>query len=144
MTAITELEQPVLAVERPLAPPGTTKLSGYEFYRKTLKSAKFIVAPMVDQSELAWRILSRLHGADLAYTPMINANMYSEKHPRYMHEQFDLEAKEEGNMLMDRPLVAQFCSNDIHQFLSAASHLADAGACDAVESVYPQITSALH
>ena len=82
----------------------------------------------------AWRILSRLHGASLCYTPMIHSTLFSNpQNTRYQHEQFDLCSAEEGDALLDRPLIAQFCSNNVDHFLTAATKMAEAKVVDAVD-----------
>lgn len=104
----------------------TTKPNGHELYHNILKSPKFIVAPMVEGSELAWRILSRYYGAQLCYTPMIHSTLFSDpKNLKYRSEQFDLKSNEEGSHDLDRPLIAQFCSNDPQTFLNASNLLVD-------------------
>lgn len=127
-------------VERPVSPmkevestgekPNTTekpqKLQGRELY-KALGNPKTIVAPMVDQSELAWRILSRRHGADLCYTPMFHARLFGTSE-HYRKEQF---GSMDGDPKFDRPLIVQFCANDPQELLTAARHVV--GRCDAVD-----------
>lgn len=123
------------------------KLRGRAFY-ESLGSPKYIVAPMVDQSEFAWRLLTRsflppdLRTSVLAYSPMMHAKLFSEK-PSYRGEHFkplksptalphpaDKEQQKamiensepylDGNPKTDRPLFMQFCANDPEALLAAA------------------------
>ncbi|POW11643.1 hypothetical protein PSTT_05166 [Puccinia striiformis] len=67
-------------------------------------------------------MLSRLYGAELCYTPMIHSALFSDpKQVKYTHEQFDLQADEEGHPALDRPLIVQFCSNHPQTLLKAAT-----------------------
>lgn len=103
-----------------------TKLLGRQLFEQLGKPAK-IVAPMVDQSELAWRILSRRYGAELCYTPMFHARLFAtdEKYRAKMWLDMD------GDPKVDRPLVVQFCANDPEYLLQAAKLVEDR--CDAVD-----------
>ncbi|KAI0829112.1 hypothetical protein BC628DRAFT_1417455 [Trametes gibbosa] len=110
---------------------GSRKLKGYEFFEKILGSPKFIVAPMVDQSELAWRKISRRYGAQVVYTPMINAKMFAEGNRKpYREQNFDTVHGEEGGP-EDRPLIVQFCANNADHLLKSAKLLE--AHCDAVD-----------
>jgi tRNA-dihydrouridine synthase 1 len=102
------------------------KPTGYDFYRQVLGSPRYVVAPMVDGSELAWRILSRYYGAELCYTPMMHAGLFADaRQSKYRAEQMDLAAGEEGHPSLDRPLIVQFCANDPHTLLAAANLVVD-------------------
>ncbi|KAJ6192720.1 hypothetical protein J3E72DRAFT_253600 [Bipolaris maydis] len=131
------------------------KLHGRAFY-ESIGSPKLVLAPMVEQSEFAWRLLSRSFlpdsekGSLLAYTPMFHSKMFGEK-SQYRDSHFqplksplpspvdnyhlsqlpDSSRHLDGNPAFDRPLTVQFCSNDPDDFLRAAKHVAPF--CDAVD-----------
>lgn len=125
---MTEKSNTVLQGSKTHSPESTIvkKMLGRELF-ESIGSPTKIVAPMVDQSELAWRILSRRYGATLAYTPMFHAKLFatSEKYRR------DMWCNMDGNPEVDRPLVVQFCANDPEYLLQAAKLVQDK--CDAVD-----------
>lgn len=81
----------------------------------SLGDPSYVVAPMVDGSELAFRDLCRRYGVHLAYTPMLHSKMFSADR-KFRAEYFTTHAS-------DRPLVAQFCANDPDLFVSAAQYV---------------------
>ena len=134
-----------------------TKLHGRAFY-ESIGSPKHVVAPMVDQSEFAWRLLTRsflppdLRTSILAYSPMLHAKLFAEgpkyrashfeplKPPLSLAEGGDMEQAKtfteedaylDGNPKIDRPLFVQFCANDPDHFLEAARIVQPY--CDAVD-----------
>ena len=86
-------------------------------------SPKLVLAPMVNQSELAFRLLARHHGARLTYTPMLHSRLFAAEEA-YRLENFDEHAS-------DRPLVAQFCGDDPATLVAAARLIQHR--CDAVD-----------
>ncbi|KAI9368755.1 hypothetical protein BJX61DRAFT_199843 [Aspergillus egyptiacus] len=130
----------------PETQPLPKKLHGRAFY-ENIGSPKYIVAPMVDRSEFAWRMLTRSFMAPeesksvLAYSPMLHARLFKQD-AGYRAKQFNAirptpgEKGEEslyldGNPAFDRPLFVQFCANDPDDFFEAARRVAPY--CDAVD-----------
>ncbi|KIY02428.1 uncharacterized protein Z520_02567 [Fonsecaea multimorphosa CBS 102226] len=125
-----------------------SKLTGRAFY-ESMGSPKYILAPMVDRSEFAWRLLTRSYLDDersksfLAYSPMLHARLFRET-ARFRDDHFQptrssLVSKDksssppwlDGNPSLDRPLFVQFCANKPEDLLEAAQYVAPY--CDAVD-----------
>lgn len=73
----------------------------------------------MDQSELAFRLLARRYGAELAYTPMFLAKLFCTV-PAYRRDHFATCAK-------DRPLIAQLAGDDPKTMLMAGAMLEERG-----------------
>eukprot|EP00697_Spironema_sp_BW2_P014205 gnl/Spiro4/459_TR253_c0_g1_i1.p1 gnl/Spiro4/459_TR253_c0_g1~~gnl/Spiro4/459_TR253_c0_g1_i1.p1 ORF type:complete len:639 (+),score=204.59 gnl/Spiro4/459_TR253_c0_g1_i1:1413-3329(+) len=90
---------------------------------RSLGSPRFVMAPMVDQSELAFRMLGREFGCELCYTPMLHSKQFS-TNAEYRLKFFT-------TCPQDRPLVVQLCGHDPPTVLQAALLLQDH--CDAID-----------
>ncbi|KAI9817505.1 MAG: hypothetical protein M1827_001115 [Pycnora praestabilis] len=131
------------------------KAHGRAFY-ESIGGPKMVLAPMVDQSEFVWRLLTRSFMPPdasnnlLAYTPMLHSRLFMETSKfRNLHFQpvqqgldspMDSSQTSEastsdvyldGNPSIDRPLFVQFCANSPEELLKAAEYVRPY--CDAVD-----------
>ena len=108
---------------------------GYEFYKR-IGEPKFICAPMVEQSELAFRLLCKRYGTQLCYTPMLHSRLVHLVYIHYIILRLTVEDKTYlrenfSTCPEDRPLTVQFCGNDPDTLLKAAQMVENQ--CDAVD-----------
>jgi len=84
--------------------------SGFALYNLLGKPQR-LLAPMVDQSELAFRMLTREYGAQLTYSPMWHAGIFC-RDAGYRKNALQISPE-------DRPFIIQFCANDPEIFTNA-------------------------
>lgn len=94
-----------------------------------LRNKALVVAPMVDQSDLPFRVLCRKYGANLCYTPMIHARMFVNNEQGYRNKFW--KKVEEHSDHQDRPLIVQFAGGD-PSILAKAAKIVQ-GRCDAID-----------
>jgi tRNA-dihydrouridine synthase 1 len=88
----------------------------------TINTPIYALAPMVDQSDLAFRMQCRQYGCNLCFTPMIHAKLFvTQKNYR---KKFSIRQHDDDTMI-DRPLIAQLCGSDRHYVLETAKLLQD-------------------
>lgn len=85
---------------------------------------RYVLAPMVNQSDLSFRLLVRRYGVTLTYTPMLNAGMLVKAKEKYLKTNLTLSEE-------DHPLVIQLAGYDPEIMAEAASIVADMG--DAID-----------
>ncbi|CAH8335628.1 unnamed protein product [Eruca vesicaria subsp. sativa] len=122
-----QIEKPTEAAPTSLSSPCRvlsidTRVEQAWAHWKKLGRPKYIVAPMVDNSELPFRLLCQKYGAQAAYTPMLHSRIFTET---------DNRNKEFTTCKEDRPLFVQFCANDPDTLLEAAKRVENY--CDYVD-----------
>jgi tRNA-dihydrouridine synthase len=94
----------------PASTEAATRTSTASFW-DVLGQPTYVCAPMVWQSERAFRVLCRQHGVGLAYSPMINAHCLIGERTPTMEGAYDtLDAVLHDITHADRPIIAQFCA----------------------------------
>ena len=89
---------------------------------------EYITAPMVNQSDLPFRILTRKYGATLAYTQMLMPDKLLNDQEYLEYHQRDLSVPTAQGL--ERPVVVQLCGNDPQIIVNAGRRLQSY--CDAI------------
>ena len=101
-------------------PPRPSKLRGWEWWR-SLGAPRYVCAPMVDQSERAFRALSARHNVGLAYTPMLLASVLA-RDEMYRRESV-LNDHARGDSSDGPAVIAQLGGSDVDAVVASAKWL---------------------
>lgn len=85
-----------------------------------------VCAPMVRYSKVQFRNIVRKYGCDLCFSPMIVANSFVQS-----SKARDIEFTSFDGVLSDRPLIVQFASSCVKDFVDAAEFVAQH--CDGID-----------
>ena len=106
----------------------------------TSGSPVYVTAPMINQSDLAFRVLTRRYGATLTYTQMLHPDslMYNQDYLDYHILNMDppgmpdMTGPHAGHRdpRLGKPVVAQVCGNDVQTIVEACKKIV--GHCDAI------------
>lgn len=107
-----------------------------EFF--TSDAPVYVTAPMISQSDLAFRVLTRQYGATLTYTQMLHPDklMYNQDYLEYHILNMDppgtsdLTDASHKDLQLAKPVVAQVCGNDVQKIVEACKKIV--GHCDAI------------
>ncbi|ORD97250.1 DUS1L [Hepatospora eriocheir] len=94
-------------------------------FLKNIKRPWKILAPMVDNSEEAFRILVKNYGCDFGYTEMVNTTVLNRIKFKFEKNKWF------SDVSKDRPLVVQICGNDPITMLKSSRKLEPF--CDAID-----------
>ncbi|CAE7252591.1 Dus1l [Symbiodinium sp. KB8] len=103
--------------------------SAHRFYEEVLGSPRYFAAPMVKQSDLAFRLMARKWGAQCCYTPMLKSQHFLQGNDEEMAEFATVAG------LADRPLVVQICGRcpEILSKMALLLHSLAPGGFDALD-----------
>ncbi|SBT72487.1 tRNA-dihydrouridine synthase, putative [Plasmodium malariae] len=89
----------------------STKKEYEKTFWEQIGKPKHILAPMVDLSELAFRLLCRNYNCHLTFTPMLHSKNFVDQE-KYRKSYFQ-------SCVKDKPVIAQFCGNNSNIILNA-------------------------
>ena len=107
--------------------PHLTLEQRQRWWRESLGAPRFVMAPMVLQGELAYRLLARRHGCELCYSPMLPASAFLASASATDPENPDTGGPATQDSwftslagALDRPLLVQLGGADLDELVAAA------------------------
>lgn len=92
-------------------------INAWNWWNNVCGNPKYVLAPMIGQSEMCFRLLCRQYGVHLCYTPMyLASNIITGQHDNEL-------MSPNVDMYYDRPLICQLAGNNVEDMVTAAKRI---------------------